>query len=101
MLHVTSLIAVSVVLVLYAVAGVLALTTGRIVRWQRGRLVRPRLWGAGALLSCAGVALWRYVTPTVHDMTALDVLFGGGMVLFLSGVLLQFLGQRVGRVPSA
>lgn len=97
MLHVISAAAVWVVVTLYAVAGVLAVTTGRIVPWQRGYILRPRLWGSGALLSCAGVALWRY-GATARDGHSIDALFAVGTVLFFSGAVLQFLGQRVGRV---
>ncbi|MFD1659365.1 hypothetical protein ACFSL4_14415 [Streptomyces caeni] len=98
MFHVVSLIAVGVALVLYAGAGVLAITAGRALPWLEGQIVRPRLWGSGALLSCAGVALFRY-GDTVRDLTLLDVVFGAGMVLFLTGAVMQFCGRRPGRTP--
>ncbi|MED7821073.1 hypothetical protein [Streptomyces chiangmaiensis] len=44
-LRVISLITVSVVLVLHGVAEVLAVTTGRVVPWQRKYVRRPRLSG--------------------------------------------------------
>ncbi|MEU6364467.1 hypothetical protein ABZ876_01695 [Streptomyces sp. NPDC046931] len=93
-----SLIAVSVIVVLYAVTGVLALTTGRmIVPWQRGYVLRPRLWGAGALVFVAGIVLLRFAAAVI-GATAFDSLSTCGLVLMLSGAVLQFLGQRVGRV---
>ncbi|GAA3054324.1 hypothetical protein [Streptomyces glomeratus] len=98
MLHVISLIAVSVVVVFYAFLGVLALTTGRmIVPWQRGRVPRPRLWGSGALLLAAGFVVLRF-SAAVIGATAFGILSTGGLVLMGSGAVLQFLGQRVGRV---
>jgi hypothetical protein len=82
--------------VLYGVAGVLALTTGRIMRWWQGRIVRPRLWGCGALLSCAGVVLFQ-LGRVASGMTVIDVVYGSGMALFVSGAVMQSFGQRVGR----
>ncbi|WP_159039671.1 hypothetical protein [Streptomyces sp. TP-A0356] len=98
-MHVISLVAVSVILVLYAVAGVMALTTGRILPFPRGRVLRPRLWGSGALVSCAGVALLRFGSPARDTATAVAV-FAVGMVVFVSGAVLQLLGQRVGRTSA-
>jgi hypothetical protein len=100
MLHITALIAVSVIVVLYAVAGVMALTTGRVVPWAQGRVVRPELWGCGALLFAAGMALCRF-RASVRDLTAADVVFPVGMALLLGGGVLQILGGRPGRTPEA
>ncbi|MFJ3336823.1 hypothetical protein [Streptomyces sp. NPDC086766] len=97
MLHVVSLVAVAVVVVLYAVAGVLAVTTGRAVPWQRGYILRPRLWGSGALLFGAGMALARY-GGSVRDLTASDVVFGCSLLMLVSGGVLQYVGRRVGRL---
>lgn len=99
MLHVVSLIAVGVALVLYAGAGVVAITSDRVLPWLEGQIARPRLWGSGALLSCAGVALFRFGDTVRGDLTLLDVVFGVGMVLFLTGVVMQFRGRRPGRTP--
>ncbi|MFJ5529883.1 hypothetical protein [Streptomyces sp. NPDC093261] len=97
MLHVISLIAFSVVVVLYALTGALALTTGRLImpRW-RGQVLRPRLWGSGALLFVVGIVLFRFA-PTVSG-TTLDVLSACGLVLLVSGAVLQLLGRSAGRV---
>ncbi|MFF3907589.1 hypothetical protein ACFYZJ_16650 [Streptomyces sp. NPDC001848] len=99
MLHITSLIAVYVVVVLYALAGVLVLTTGRALPWRRRDVLRPRWWGCGALLFAAGMGLCRYASD-VRDRTVLDILFGVGLPLMLGGGVLQVLGQRVGRGPA-
>ncbi|MEU6093713.1 hypothetical protein [Streptomyces sp. NPDC047079] len=98
--HVISLIAVSVIVVLYASSGVLALIAGRlIVPWQRGRVLRPRLWGSGALVFVAGIVLFR-CAATVSGATAFGILSACGLVLMLSGGVLQFLGGRVVRVQA-
>ncbi|KUN87772.1 hypothetical protein AQJ66_09060 [Streptomyces bungoensis] len=99
MLHVISLVAVAAVVVLYAVTGVLALTTGRAVPWQRGYILRPRLWGSGALLFGAGMGLARYGS-TVHDLTAADIVFPCSLLMLVCGGVMQYIGQRVGRVRT-
>lgn len=99
MLHVFSLVAVSAVVVLYAVTGVLALATGRAAPWQRGCIPRPRLWGSGALLFGAGMGLARYGS-TVHDLTTADVLFPCSLLMLVCGGVMQYVGQRAGRVRT-
>lgn len=97
MLDVMSLIMVAAAVVLYVVAGVLALTTGRAVPWQRGYIQRPRLWGSGALAFAAGLALARYCA-SVRDLTNSDVVFASSLIMLISGGVLQYVGQRVGRL---
>ncbi|MFE9093895.1 hypothetical protein [Streptomyces sp. NPDC007264] len=99
MFHVISLVAVGVALVLYAGVGVLAVTARRTLPWLDGQIVRPRLWGSGALLSCAGLAMFRY-NEWVRDLTLLDVVFATGGVLFLGGVVLQVRSRRPGRISA-
>ncbi|MER6473137.1 hypothetical protein [Streptomyces collinus] len=95
MLAVVSLVAVVALVVLYAVAGVLAVATGRIVPWQRGYVLRPRLWGSGALMFGAGMGLARY-GGTVRDLTTSDVVFACSLLMLIGGGALQYVGQRVG-----
>ncbi|MGW5253506.1 hypothetical protein ACWERW_10835 [Streptomyces sp. NPDC004012] len=99
MFHVISLIAFALVVVLYGVVGVTALTTGRVIvpSWQRGYVLRPRLWGSGALLFVAGMVLFRFVVPS-GGTTTLDIVAPCGFVLMVAGVVLQILGRRPGRV---
>ncbi|MGW1253994.1 hypothetical protein ACWD5Q_02125 [Streptomyces sp. NPDC002513] len=98
MLHVLSLIAFALLVVLYGAAGGMALTTGRmLLPWRRGHVLRPRLWGSGALTFAAGIAMVRFAV-TVSGTIAPDVLAAGGFVLMVAGGVLQFFGQRVGRV---
>ncbi len=97
MLHVISLVAMGVAVVLYAAAGVLALTTGRAAPWHRGYILRPRLWGSGALAFGAGMALTQYA-GAVHDLTTSDALFACSMLMLICGGILQYVGQPVGRL---
>ncbi|MFI6663077.1 hypothetical protein ACIBL8_47250 [Streptomyces sp. NPDC050523] len=92
-----SVVAVAVVVVLYAGAGVLAITTGRAAPWQRGDILRPRVWGCGALLFGAGMALARY-GGTVRDLTASTVVFACSVLTLICGWALQHVGRRAGRV---
>jgi hypothetical protein len=82
--------------VLYVAMGVLALTTGRALPWQREEILRPQLWGSGALLFGAGMALARFV-GTLHDLTLDDVVFPCSILMLICGAVLQHVGQRVGR----
>jgi hypothetical protein len=93
MLHIISLAAMTAVLVLYAASGVLAITTGRALPWKRGYVLRPRLWGSGALVFGVGMALARY-SGTVRDLTTSDVVFACSMLMLIGGGVLQYVGQR-------
>lgn len=99
MLHVISLVAVAVVVVLYAVTGVLTIATGRVVPWQRERLLRPRLWGSGALVFGAGMALARF-GGSVRDLTLANVVFACSLLMLVCGGVMQYAGQRAGRVRA-
>ncbi|MFF8861439.1 hypothetical protein ACF08B_05240 [Streptomyces sp. NPDC015139] len=69
-----------------AVAGVLAVATGRMMfPWLRGKVGRPGVWGAGALLLAATLA------------TAPFVSFGVRTAVGLSGLALLGLGYARGR----
>lgn len=75
-----------VMALMIGVAGVLAMATGRIAfPWLRGKVSRPGLWGAGALLLAATLA------------TAQLVPFGVRTVIGLSGLVLIGLGYVRGR----
>jgi peptidoglycan/LPS O-acetylase OafA/YrhL len=97
MLNVISLVAVVAMVVLYAAAGVLAITTGRVAPWQREYIPRPRLWGFGALLFGAGMALARY-GGTVRELTASDIIFACSFLMLICGGVLQYVGKRIGRL---
>ncbi|MFE9862621.1 hypothetical protein ACFYPZ_07580 [Streptomyces sp. NPDC005506] len=66
-----------VMALMMGVAGVLAMATGRIAfPWLRGKVTRPGVWGAGALLLAATLATAQFVSFGVR--TALGV---SGLVL--------------------
>ncbi|MBY8876446.1 hypothetical protein [Actinacidiphila acidipaludis] len=96
MLHEMLLVAVVIAVGLYAAMGVMALTTGRAVLWRREDILRPRLWGWGALLFASGLGLSRFA-GSLHDRTVSDVAFACSMLLLICGVVLQHFGQRVGQ----
>ena len=96
MVHVMSLVAVGVAVGLYAVMGVLAFTTGRAAPWRREDVLRPRLWGSGALVFGAGLGLARFA-GALHRRPVGDAVFACSMLMLLSGVVLQQAGQRTAR----
>jgi hypothetical protein len=99
-MDVISLIAGLVVVGLCAGVGVPAVTTGWVVLpWQRGRVLRPRLWGYGCLLvGAAAVLLW--CSENVSGDAAYRVLSDSGLACLLVGFALRFLGHRAGRVSA-
>ncbi|MFF3515486.1 hypothetical protein [Streptomyces sp. NPDC002573] len=99
MFHLISQIVFALIVVLYGVIGGTALITGRVLVpvWQRGYVLRPRLWGSGALAFVAGMALFRFVVPG-GGTTILELVAPCGFVLMVAGVVLQILGRHPGRV---
>jgi predicted phage tail protein len=91
------LVGVAVVLwVLIAAAGVVALWTGRVLpRWVGRRILRPRLWGTGAIVTALGMAV-PSLYPVAHSDAAIDAVFVTGTSLFLGGLACQMLAQRPG-----
>ncbi|MEU3845168.1 hypothetical protein AB0E88_34705 [Streptomyces sp. NPDC028635] len=84
-----------------AALGAVTLTTGWVAPWARGRVVRPALWGAGALVFAAGMA-------TGLSTHFFDVSLGSGDALAVDtlaqiafGGLLQHRAQRPGRTCAA
>ncbi|MET7490492.1 hypothetical protein [Streptomyces sp. NPDC005538] len=83
---------------LMVLVGIAAVRNYWILPWLRTRVVRPWLWGYGALLACAGMAVGLAGGPTAHSVTVDNISFGATMVLLIGGFTLQHLGQRPGRV---
>ncbi|MET7739735.1 hypothetical protein [Streptomyces sp. NPDC005385] len=81
--------------------GVAAIATYWVPPWFRRRVVRPRLWGWGALSGSVGMSLFIFLGP-FHgpdaDMTPYAMT---GMALFLAGQALQMLGQHPGRISKS
>ncbi|QEV39068.1 hypothetical protein CP978_11290 [Streptomyces nodosus] len=74
---------------LLAVGGVLALATGWLAPWLRGRVVRPDLWGYGTVSLAAGLATVMSFKMAVDSEIVLDTLFVLAMALVILGGLLQ------------
>ncbi|WP_405916205.1 hypothetical protein [Streptomyces sp. NBC_00728] len=87
-------------LTMQAAFGVAAIAVYWVPPWFRRRVVRPRLWGWGALTGAIGMALFIFLGP-FHgpdaDMTPYAL---GGTALFLVGQVVQMLGQRPGSRDS-
>ncbi|MFJ9138029.1 hypothetical protein ACIRRT_33710 [Streptomyces sp. NPDC102256] len=81
--------------------GVAAIAASWVPPLVRRRVVRPRLWGWGALSGSLGMSLFMLLGP-FHgpdaDMTPYAMT---GMALFLVGQALQMLGQYPGRVAKS
>ncbi|MGW2931762.1 hypothetical protein ACWGQ5_38100 [Streptomyces sp. NPDC055722] len=98
-MDVISLIAGVVVVGLCAGVGVPAVTTGWVLPWHRGRVLRPRLWGYGCLLVGAAAVL-SWCSENVSGDAAYGVLSDSGLACLLVGFAVQFLGHRAGRVSA-
>ncbi|MER5755654.1 hypothetical protein [Streptomyces sp. NPDC002088] len=82
---------------IYAVIGLAGIVTGWVPPWGRSRVLRPRLWGTGALLSAAGLSLFMFLGP-LGDAQPLHVYLPlAGMGVNFVGLALQMLAQRPGR----
>ncbi|MEV5011424.1 MULTISPECIES: hypothetical protein [unclassified Streptomyces] len=74
---------------LLAVSGVLALATGWLAPWLRGRVVRSDLWGYGAVSLAVSLAMGMSFKVAGHSTIVLDVLFVVTVALAILGGLLQ------------
>ncbi|MGW1781454.1 hypothetical protein ACWCQQ_20260 [Streptomyces sp. NPDC002143] len=83
-----------------AVGGVAGIATGWVPPWGRSRVLRPRLWGYGSLITAAGAAVWIFVGPLAgppHGASA--YVAWAGWVVFMVGLLIQSRARRSGRSP--
>jgi len=81
-----------------AVMGVIAVVTGWVAPWIRGQVVRPKLWGYGAVTGAAGMALFMFIGPFHGADVELAPLAMAGMAVFFVGLALQWVAQRPGRI---
>ena len=86
----------AVALLLMAALGVVTATTGWMPPMARGRVVRPELWGLGALTAALGLGTglslhWWADSPAMDDL-------GGAtaFALIILGGVLQWRAQRPG-----
>ncbi|MGQ4378686.1 hypothetical protein ACN6K9_001336 [Streptomyces sp. SAS_267] len=92
-----------VVLIVAAQAGIgtAALTRYWIPPWVRPRVVRPKLWGWGALTGAVGWSLFMFLGPLHGPDAAMMPYALGGMALFIASLVVQMVAQRPGRGPVA
>lgn len=93
-MHMYLVVAAAVAMALLAGAGIAAVTAGWVVPWGRSRVVRPKLWGYGALLSAAGGTFFVFLGPLAGAYGPLPWL---GWLALMAGLGLQMLAQRPGR----
>ncbi|MFJ3337695.1 hypothetical protein [Streptomyces sp. NPDC086766] len=74
---------------LLAVGGALALATGWLAPWLRGRVVRSDLWGYGTVSLATSLATIMSFKVAVDSEIVLDTLFVLAMALLILGGLLQ------------
>jgi len=67
--------------------------------WVRPRVVRPKLWGWGALTGAVGWSLFMFLGPLRGPDAALMPYALGGMALFVVSLVVQMVGQHPGRRP--
>lgn len=80
-----------------AAAGIAAITTGWLPPLGRDRVLRPRLWGYGELVSAAGLGVFMFLGPLRGpDIRMLPYALSGTAV-FLVGSALQMTARRPGR----
>ncbi|MFI1923194.1 MULTISPECIES: hypothetical protein [unclassified Streptomyces] len=83
-----------------AVVGIAAVTREWVPPFGRRRVLRPRLWGAGALMSALGLGLFMFLGPMAsHDLKVNLYVPPVGMAVNLAGLGVQALAQRPGRTP--
>ncbi|MEV6191491.1 hypothetical protein AB0M19_03735 [Streptomyces sp. NPDC051920] len=80
--------------------GTAAVTRYWIPPWVRPRVVRPKLWGWGALTGALGWSLFMVLGPLRGPDSALMPYALGGMGLFLASLVVQMTAQRPGRRPA-
>ncbi|MER6530078.1 hypothetical protein [Streptomyces sp. NPDC001508] len=74
---------------LLGACGCVALATGWLLPWLRSRVVRPELWGYGAVSLAASLATGMSFKVAGHSMIVLNTLFVVTVALAVLGGLLQ------------
>ncbi|MER6557286.1 hypothetical protein ABT300_05875 [Streptomyces sp. NPDC001027] len=80
--------------------GVAAVTREWVPPRGRARVLRPRLWGTGALMSAVGLGLFMCLGPLATDRPAVNFYIPiAGMAVNFAGLGVQMLARRPGRTP--
>ncbi|KUO21788.1 hypothetical protein [Streptomyces dysideae] len=80
-----------------AVMGVAAIRRGWVLPFGRRRVLRPKLWGYGMLVSSVGMTGYMSAGPLDLSLSAYATVAFTGLGVFFVGVILQLLAQRPGR----
>ncbi|MER5196186.1 hypothetical protein ACWD3J_42480 [Streptomyces sp. NPDC002755] len=100
MLHWSLVVTAVVCVTVMAVVGIAAVTREWVPPFGRRRVLRPRLWGVGALMSALGLGLFMFLGPMAsHDLAVNLYVPPAGMAVNLAGLGVQTLAQRPGRTP--
>jgi hypothetical protein len=83
-----------------AVMGVAGIALGRVPAWGRRRVLRPKLWGYGAVVSAVGMTGFMFLGPLSDAPPAYIALPLAGMAANFVGLVMQMLAQRPGRTPG-
>ncbi|WP_328479901.1 hypothetical protein OHS71_15110 [Streptomyces sp. NBC_00377] len=84
-----------------AAFGIAAVTLEWVPPRSRGLVTRPRLWGAGALMSALGIGVFLFLGPLAPEGRTVDFYVPpAGMALNLAGLGVQALARRPGRTPG-
>ncbi|MEU5534318.1 hypothetical protein [Streptomyces sp. NPDC020362] len=95
-MHMFMVVAAWLAVALFAAGGIAGIRADWVPPWLRHRVVRPRLWGYGALLMTLGLSLLLLTGP-LHVTRFGGFGFFAWSVVFLAGALLQVLSQSPGR----
>jgi hypothetical protein len=85
-------------LVCLAGIGLAGITTGWIPSFGRSVVLRPKLWGYGALVSAVGMALFMFLGPFRGPDMGMAPYALGGMAVAFVGMALQMAARRPGRL---
>ncbi|WP_406006950.1 hypothetical protein OG440_12725 [Streptomyces sp. NBC_00637] len=99
MLHWSLVVTAVVCVTVMAVVGGAAVTREWVPPFGRRRVLRPRLWGIGVLMSALGLSLFLSLGPLAGHLTVNFFVPPAGMALNLAGLGVQTLAQRPGRAP--
>jgi hypothetical protein len=97
-MHAFLVVTTAVVATVLAAIGAAGVVMAWAPPWGRA-VLRPRLWGAGALLAAVGVAVFSFLGPLNGPHGSYGPLPWAGWAAFMGGLMLQHLGLRPGRAP--
>ncbi|MGQ4329827.1 hypothetical protein [Streptomyces hayashii] len=82
------------------VLGVAAVAREWVPPRGRRRVLRPRLWGTGAVMSAVGLGTFMFLGPLDPDRSAVNFFLPlAGMAVNFAGLGLQTYARRPGRTP--